>query len=98
MRRAEVNFKNYNQWQYRSIKQLRSEVPLWLDLALEKSTQANPALRYQAFSEFNNDFNKPNLSAIEDYKKQPIMQRNPVQFWQGVSALLLMILIFVIAN
>jgi serine/threonine protein phosphatase PrpC len=98
MRRAEVNFKNYNQWQYRSIKQFRSEVPLWLDLALEKSTQANPALRYQAFSEFNNDFNKPNLSAIDDYKKQPIMQRNPVQFWQGVSALLLMILIFVIAN
>jgi len=98
MRRAEVYFNDYAQWQYRSIKQFRGDLPLWLDLALEKSTKADPSLRYHAFSEFNADLNKPNLSAIEDYKSQPIMQRNPVQFWQGVSALLFVVLIFVLAN
>ena len=98
MRRAEVYFNDYTQWQYRSIKQFRGDLPLWLDLALEKSTKADPSLRYHAFSEFNADLNKPNLSAIEDYKSQPIMQRNPVQFWQGVSALLFIVLIIVLAN
>jgi len=98
MRRAEVHFSKSEQWQYRSIKQFRGELPLWIDLALEKATQAVPALRYQAFSEFNADLSKPNLSAIDDYKNQPIMQRNPVQFWQGVSALLFAVLIIVLAN
>jgi len=98
MRRAEVHFSHYEQWQYRSIKQFRGELPLWVDLALEKSTQADSALRYQAFSEFNADLSKPNLSAIEDYKSQPIMQRNPVQFWQGISAFLFIVLIIVLAN
>jgi len=98
MRRAEVSFNDYAQWQYRSIKQFRNDLPLWLDLALEKSTKAEPTLRYQALSEFNADLNKPNLSAIEDYKSQPIMQRNPVQFWQGVSALLFIMLLIVLVN
>jgi protein phosphatase len=98
MRRAEVNFNNYEQWQYRSIKQYRNDLPLWLDLALEKSTQAEPSLRYSAFSEFNADITKPNFSAIEDYKNQPIMQRNPVQFWQGLSALLFIVLMIVLVN
>jgi len=98
MHRAEVCFKNYEQWQYRSIKQFRSDLPLWLDLALKKSTQAEPSLRFQAFSEFNADLNKPNLSAIEDYQRQPIIQRNPVQFWQSVSALLFIALIVVLMH
>lgn len=98
MRRAEVSFKDTKEWQYRSIKQFRNDLPVWLDLALKKSTQAEPNLRYQAFSEFNTDLGKPNLTAIEDYKNQPVIERNPVQFWQGVSALLFIILIFVLAN
>jgi serine/threonine protein kinase len=98
MRRAEVCFTDYEQWQYRSIKQFRNDLPIWLDLALKKSTHTDPSLRYQAFSEFNADLDKPNLSAIADYKSQPIMQRNPVQFWQGISTLLLIILILVLAN
>jgi serine/threonine protein kinase len=98
MHRAEAYFKNYGQWQYRSINQFRNNLPVWLDLALKKSTQAEPSLRYQSFSEFSTDLRKPNLSAIEDYQSQPIIQRNPVQFWQGVSALLFIILILVLVN
>lgn len=98
MRRAEVSFTNYRQWQYRSIRQFRNDLPLWLDLALEKSTQADPALRYQAFSELKTDLSKANLTAIEDYKNQPIMQRNPVQFWQGVSFLLFILLVIALIN
>lgn len=88
MTRAEVTFDNYQQWQYLSIKQQRAELPLWLDLALERATAADPAQRFSAFSEFQAELSKPNHSAIEVYKKQPLLQRDPVRFWQLISAIL----------
>jgi len=93
MIRAEVTFKHYSQWQYRSIKQFRPELPLWLDLSLQQATMADPKDRYQAFSEFDRDINKPNITAVEEYKTQPILQRNPVLFWQGVSFILAVFLV-----
>ena len=97
MKRAEVNFKHYSQWQYRSIKQFRPELPIWLDLNLQQAVQANPKDRYQAFSEFDRDINKPNITAVEEYKTQPILQRNPVLFWQGISFILTAALILSLA-
>ncbi len=88
MKRAEVTFSSYPQWLYRSIKQFRPELPIWLDLALKKATKADPKMRYQAFSELFTDINKPNTSAIEEYKTQPLLQRDPIKFWQGVSLVL----------
>ena len=94
MKRAEVTFSTYEQWQYRSSKQFRPELPLWLDFALEKATAADPRTRFQAFSELQAELSKPNSSAIEEYQRQPLLQRNPVKFWQGVSTLLAIALIF----
>lgn len=88
MTRAEVTFDSYQQWQYLSLKQQRKDIPLWLDLALERATAADPAQRFQAFSEFQAELSKPNHTAIDVYKKQPLLQRDPIKFWQLVSALL----------
>ena len=77
--------EKYSQWQYRSIRQFRSDLPFWLDMVLSKATQADPMFRLQAFSELKADLRKPTASALEDYKSQPILQRNPVLFWQGVA-------------
>ncbi|MGL1956782.1 MAG: bifunctional protein-serine/threonine kinase/phosphatase [Colwellia sp.] len=96
MTRAEVNFNDYKQWHYRNIKQCRDELPVWLDLTLQQATSANPKNRYQAFSEFYSDLNKPNTSVIEEYKNQPLLQRNPVLFWQGVSSVLFITLLAVL--
>lgn len=93
MVRAEVTQTSYDDWQYRSIKQFRNDIPFWLDLCLKQCTQADPKLRYHAFSEFQADLTKPNLSALEEYNKQPILQRNPVRFWQSTSAILFIIVI-----
>lgn len=79
--------ENYSQWQYRSIRQFRSDLPFWLDMVLSKATQADPKFRLQAFSELKADLRKPTSSALEEYKSQPILQRNPVLFWQGASVL-----------
>jgi len=93
MKRAEVTQNSYDDWQYKSIKQFRPELPYWLDLSLQQCTQPDPKLRYQAFSEFQADLTKPNLTALEEYKKQPILQRNPVKFWQGLSFILFVLLV-----
>jgi protein phosphatase len=93
-----INYTNYQQWHYRSVKQFRQDLPLWIDVTLQQVTQPNPTLRSQAFSEFFSNLNKPNIDAINDYKSQPILERNPVQFWQGVSLVLLLSLIISIMS
>ncbi len=85
---------DYSQWQYRSIRQYRTDLPFWLDMVLSKATQADPKLRMQAFSELKADLSKPTDSALDDYKNQPILQRNPVLFWQWISFILAMLLVF----
>jgi len=93
-----MNYTSYQQWHYRSIKQYRPDLPLWVDVTLQQATQANPAARSQAFSEFFSNLNKPNIDAFNDYKSQPILERNPVLFWQGVSLILFSSLVVSLLN
>jgi serine/threonine protein kinase len=81
-----LQLKEWQQWQYRSIRHCRTDLPLWLDMVLSKATQADPTLRFQALSEFKADLVQPKSSALAEYKSQPLLQRNPVLFWQGVAA------------
>ncbi len=78
----------FKKWQYRSAKDYRDDIPFWFDLALMKAVKADPALRYQTYSEFVVDITKPNLNAEQAYKNRPLLERDPVKFWQLVSALL----------
>jgi serine/threonine protein phosphatase PrpC len=96
--RANNNYTHYQQWHYRSIKQHRNDLPLWLDLTLQQVTQANPNLRSQAFSEFYANLSKPNIEAIDEYKSLPLIERNPLRFWQGVSSVLLVLLMLSLIN
>ncbi len=89
--------KDYPQWQYRSITDYRNDLPLWLDLTLKKAVQADPKLRYQAFSEFLADLNKPNVDVLQEYKSLPLIKRYPVEFWQTVAFMLLIALLMALA-
>lgn len=89
--------KAYPLWQYRSIQDQRNELPLWLDLTLKKALQADPKQRYQAFSEFLTDLNKPNLDVLQAYQKLPFIKRYPIQFWQATTFILLITLLGVMA-
>ena len=89
--------KDYPQWQYRSITDYRNDLPLWLDLTLQKAVQADPKLRYQAFSEFLTDLNKPNVDVLQEYKSLPLIKRYPVEFWQTVAFVLLIALLMALA-
>jgi len=85
MTRNQATNAKLEHWQYRSVKQFRNDLPLWLDFSLKRATEPNKSDRYQAYSEFVADISKPNLSAVEEYHNQPLLERDPVTFWQGLS-------------
>ncbi len=60
----------------------------WVDGALRKAVHPDPSKRYDTLSEFLFDLSKPNPAFLTT-TAQPLMERNPLAFWKGVSALLL---------
>jgi serine/threonine protein kinase len=66
-------------------------VPTWIDGALKKATAIAPHTRYEELSEFLYDLNTPNPSFMRTEDNIPLLQRNPLRFWQGLSAILVLI-------
>lgn len=63
------------------------KVPEWVDAALEKATHPNPEKRYDTLSELVADLTRPNEALLTQQRQRPLMERNPVAFWQGLAAL-----------
>ena len=85
--------KNLNGYHYSSARQYRADIPLWMDLALEKATQPNVRLRYQVLSEMMHDLCEPNVDMMRAYQQKPLLYRNPIRFWQATSLILAIIVI-----
>jgi serine/threonine protein phosphatase PrpC len=83
--------------QYTSLIDDESELPVWIDEAIQKSVQINPLKRYETLSEFVYDLHHPN-KAFLNRTRAPLMQRNPVMFWQGVSFGLLLIIAYMLLD
>lgn len=81
---------------YRSLLQDNPAVPLWVDEAIRKAVQPDPRRRYQALSEFVFDLRHPNPVFLKR-TRPPLLERNPVRFWQGVSFLLLWVILYLLA-
>lgn len=69
-------------WQYRSIQNDRSDIPLWVDLALQKATAPNPKQRHQALGDFITDITIPNERLINNPRNTPLLRRNPILVWK----------------
>ncbi len=65
-------------------------VPIWIDGALKKATAIAPHIRYDELSEFLYDLNTPNPRFMRAEDSIPLLQRNPLRFWQGLSAILML--------
>lgn len=87
---------DYAAWHYRPLRRLRPDLPLWLDLTLRKATAAQPDNRHQAYSEFLQDMNRPGADAQRLARSRPLIERNPLRFWQGLSALLAALLLYLL--
>ncbi|WP_298752258.1 bifunctional protein-serine/threonine kinase/phosphatase [uncultured Arcobacter sp.] len=76
---------------------LYPEFPLWIDGAIKKALNVNPNERYSELSEFLFDLKTPNKKFLSN-KTPPIIEKNPVVFWQSISLILLLIIILLLAN
>jgi len=72
---------------YRPIYSQEKDIPLWIDEALRKALQIDPYKRYTELSEFIYDLRHPNKSYL-NRTKAPILERNPIMFWQTVTLVL----------
>ena len=71
-------------------------IPIWIDGALKKATAITPGFRYEELSEFLYDLNTPNPSFMRTEDSIPLLQRNPLRFWQGLSAILIIIVLILL--
>ncbi len=75
---------------YTSARIYNQEIPTWVDAALEKAVHPNPARRYDTLSEFLQDLKRPSPNFI-DPSELPLLERNPVRFWQTVSVIMVLL-------
>lgn len=61
-------------------------LPPWLDAVLQRALDPEPALRYGDIAEFADALLRPVVSASP--RRAPLLERNPLRFWQGLALLL----------
>jgi len=73
-----------NKLSYRPIREHDRELPAWIDDVLRKALHPDPYKRYEDLSEFVFELRQPN-QAFLNKARPPLMERNPVLFWKGMS-------------
>lgn len=80
---------------YQTVLEHDRQLPAWLDLSLRKALQADPQKRYSELSEFIHDLRKPNARFMAQ-SRPPLLERDPVRFWQGVSMMLIVVIVYLL--
>jgi serine/threonine protein phosphatase PrpC len=75
------------QLKYRSVLDDEREIPAWIDEVLRKATHPDPTKRYEELSEFVYELRHPSQAYLTR-TRAPLLERNPVAFWRGVSLIL----------
>lgn len=81
---------------YASVLDEARAIPTWVDGALRKAVHPEPARRYAELSEFVHDLRHPNR-ALLDTNPAPLLERNPLLFWKGLSAVLAAVILLLLA-
>ena len=82
---------------YQTVLHEDKEIPAWLDDTLRKALQPNPYKRHSELSEFVYELRHPSKAFLAK-TRAPLLERNPVAFWQSVSAMLLVAVIILLAR
>ena len=83
-------------WNYKNLRNLRGDVPLWVNHALKTACAPNLSRRYPVMSEFLEDMTRPSTKAVQAETQTALIERNPVAFWKGLSGCLLIIILILI--
>jgi serine/threonine protein phosphatase PrpC len=86
-----------NKLRYQTVLHDDREIPVWVDDTLKKALHPNPYKRYQELSEFTYDLSQPSKAFLSK-TKAPLLERDPVVFWQSVSVILVLIIVGLLAN
>ena len=76
---------------FKNVRQLRTDLPFWVNDVLIRALQADSNRRYQSIGDFLTDLNPK--SHADDKAKQPLIDKHPVLFWQLVSGILTVLLL-----
>lgn len=84
-----------NKLNYHSIPYDNRQIPPWVDETIKKALHPDPYKRYDELSEFIFDLRHPNKKFINK-TRPPLLERDPVFFWKGVSLFLAIIIIILL--
>ncbi len=82
---------------YVSACHARPLLPAWVDGALRRATHPDPMRRYEVPSELLHDLRQPN-PALGDTRRVPLIERDPLVFWKGLSLLLAVTVVVLLAT
>ena len=82
---------------YQSVLSDDRAIPAWIDYAIKKAVHPNPLKRYGELSEFIYDLRHPNREFLNQ-ERAPLIERNPLLFWKGLSVALFLVIIFLLAK
>lgn len=80
---------------YQSAREGEREVPAWIDDALRRAVHPDPAKRQEDLFEFLADLRRP-TEAFLRADRAPLIERNPLLFWKGLSLVLALALLGVL--
>ncbi len=86
-----VSLGSYTELKYIPARHRRHELPVWVEACLRKALQPNPRYRYEAFSEFAQDFTVPNPLLEADLQRRPLLEKDPARFWKVLAICLLLL-------
>jgi serine/threonine protein phosphatase PrpC/predicted Ser/Thr protein kinase len=82
---------------YASVLHGNRSIPAWIDGAIRKAVHPDPNKRYEELSEFVFDLRHPNKAFLSK-TRPPLLERNPVVFWKGLTLILAVIIVFLLSE
>lgn len=82
---------------YETVLDAKRTIPSWIDGAIRTAVHPDPSKRYEAISEFVHDLRHPNPKYVREHA-EPLIERNPLLFWKGLSLILFCLLLALLAS
>ena len=82
---------------YQTVQDDQRTIPFWIDAAIRKAVHPDPFRRYDEPSEFVADLRRPNPALVR-MESAPLLERNPLAFWKGVSLGLALVIVYLLGR
>lgn len=92
-----TNAAQHRKLRYRSLLNNASDIPEWIDGVLRKAVHPDPAKRYDELSEYIYDLRNPKAEFLNP-PTAPLLERNPNMVWKGLSLLLTIAVVVLLAR